>query len=164
MYEDTIPCASSIVYGWQLRAPMISYWLLWLLNQHLQVIGPPHLFSIWSAISRFIGTAMVLERICFDFRLAWQHSLLIRGFINSRGGRGLEQIEVEIAGPATNFADEIAALRSPLGSSVGAKPPRLKAGAWEAPASEHEEKAACLTNSGCINWRQQNKWNEWKTK
>ena len=54
--------------------------------------GPhPHFVSVQSAISLSIRFAMGLERICFEFRLAWNHALSTRVFINSRCVPGLEK-------------------------------------------------------------------------
>jgi len=56
-------------------------------NRHLQLVALPNLLSIRSTNFLLARAATGLERICFDFRLVWKHTLLTRGFIHFRTRR-----------------------------------------------------------------------------
>lgn len=83
----------------------------------------PHIVPIRSIVSLSIRSVRDSGRICFEVRLAWTHTLLTRGFIDSTGVRGLEKIEPEFAAKATNFADLIAALRPAWKRGLGNRQP-----------------------------------------
>jgi len=69
---------------------------MWNLKSELPQLTPPTnrglhpLRSMQSAISLINPGCHGFVKVCFDFRIAWKHTLLTRGFVNFRGARGLE--------------------------------------------------------------------------